>query len=165
MSTQTQRADRPSRMSLSRIASRRDVAAGLILVVVAGLTFWLNKGLDLGQLSDLGAGFMPRAAALAVGILGCILLAAACFQGDASIEKTGWKGPLLITAALAGFAALLRPAGLFPACLLLCLLSGLAAPDVRYREIIVYSIAYSATCAAIFKYLLSITISFIVLPF
>jgi Tripartite tricarboxylate transporter TctB family len=90
----------------------KDVAAGLMLVVLAAIGLWLNRQYDPGTASRMGAGYMPMLAFSVQLFIGAVVLLVGLFNGPDPLERWAWRPMLFILAAMCAFALLLNKAGL-----------------------------------------------------
>jgi Tripartite tricarboxylate transporter TctB family len=91
----------------------KDVASGLLLIVIAAIGLYLNQDHTLGSARRMGPGYMPMLVFwLQVG-LGLIVLAIGLFNGPDPLERWAWRELVLILASLCVFGLLLEKGGLF----------------------------------------------------
>lgn len=151
-----------------RIRSQQDFAAGLFMILLGVIAFVLSSDLPLGSLRQIGPGMLPKSFALICMALGVLLaLASLRFNGE---KLTGWSwggvfyvlgGACLFGLAIRGFdigPIHVPQLGLLVAGPLVILVSGLAADDMRWKELIIFAIAMTAACGLLFKYALGLPI-------
>jgi hypothetical protein len=80
----------------------KDVASGILLVLLAAVGLWLNTDHNLGSARRMGPGYMPMLAFWLQLGLGALVLILGFFSGPESLEK--WTKLDLVTMVL-GFAA------------------------------------------------------------
>jgi hypothetical protein len=141
----------------------RDGISGLLLIVVAIVALYLNRGLDFGSARSMGPGFLPRLLSIALLLSGVWIALRGCINacGDVSWQTLGtapWRGLLVVTGALLGFALILTSAGLFLSAALLIFVSGFAGGRVRWAESIVFAILMSVAVSAVFIWGLAVSI-------
>ncbi len=88
----------------------KDVASGLLLILIAAVGLWLNGDHSLGSARRMGPGYMPMLVFWFQVVLGGIVLVMAFFNGPDPLEKwTGLDASMLVIAVivgtLVGFAA------------------------------------------------------------
>lgn len=95
------------------------------LIVAFGL-FLIYRGVDLsvGQMSRIGPGFLPLCLGVVISCLGVGILFEP--QPNRDDGPPNFRGLILISLAIAAFAALVETTGLFPATAALVLLTSLA---------------------------------------
>jgi hypothetical protein len=91
----------------------KDVASGLLLIVVAVVGLWLNQDHTLGSARRMGPGYMPMLVFWIQIGLGAVVLAIGLFNGPDPLERWAWRELVLILASLCVFAVLLEKGGLF----------------------------------------------------
>jgi hypothetical protein len=135
-----------------------DVAAGLIFVLCGGWFFAASVlGLKLGSAFRMGPGFFP---AVIGGLLLCLgLVIAADGARRPSAETWGpvpWRAVMLIPAGLVLFGLVMRPLGLLPALLLLCLCAALGSGRMSPARMALVTLGMTALCIGIFSFGLGI---------
>lgn len=142
----------------SRLRAPQDAAAGVFLFAVAIFSLWQSAELTTGSLRQLGAGMVPHALAVLLALCGIVLMTSAFVADGAKLERWSLRGPLFVFGAAVLFAIVIRPLGLAIAGPLLIVVSGMASPETRWRETIVFGIVMTLLCLALFKLLLSLPI-------
>ena len=135
---------------------RQDVLGGLAVLAVAALAYWLARKLPSAAAGGMGPGALPKGLAVLLGGLGVVLL----FNSFKS-ERTGrwsFRGPLFVLGALLLFGLAVRPLGLALAGPLAIAAASLASREMRWRETLVYGLAMTAFCVALFKFALGLPI-------
>jgi len=109
------------------------IAIGLFILIVA----W---SYPLGTVTQMGPGFIPRCVAIAIILLGVVVLVidlrSAHFVG---VERPQWRGILFITAAVSVFGVLVNGLGLVPAMFLAVAISMFADNQARSPGILLYA--------------------------
>lgn len=146
----------------------QSLAAGLVLLALAALAFWLTAGLTQGTLRELGPALLPRALAAGVGLCGAALAVSGFLGAGERLEAWGLRGPLFVLAAVAAFALTIRPVelgetrtpglGLIVAGPLCVVIGGLATPEARLRELLILAFALTPFCMVLFGDLLNLPI-------
>lgn len=152
----------PARRRLVR--SPRDFLAGLCLVALALFALWAGSKLDPGSLRSPGPAMVPRATALAVGAVGLLVVAFSLLKDGAELGRWPIRGPLFVSLAVVAFALTIRSVGLAVAGPLVVIVSGAASAESRPKELVVFALAMTAFCIALFKLVLSLPIPVLVLP-
>ncbi|POR48091.1 tripartite tricarboxylate transporter TctB family protein [Bosea psychrotolerans] len=151
-----------------RIRSQQDMAAGLFMVALGVFAFLLSGDLPLGSLRQIGPGMLPKSFAVICAVLGLMLsLASLRFNGE-KLTGWAWRGVFLVLGGACLFGLAIRgfdigpihvpQLGLLVAGPLVILVSGLAADDMKWKELIIFAIAMTTACALLFKYALSLPI-------
>ena len=69
---------RPKRALLAR----QDFVGGLVVIAIAAFAYWQAADLAVGKLGGMGPGMLPKALALALAVLGAMLVADAVIRAD-----------------------------------------------------------------------------------
>lgn len=146
----------------------QSLAGGIVLILLAILALWLTRNLDQGTLGRMGPAMLPRFLAIAVGLCGIALLAFAFIRRGEALERWSLRGPFFIILAILAFAVTIRPfslggvslpgLGLVAAGPLAILISGLATPEARWRELIILALSLTPFCMVLFGDLLNLPI-------
>ena len=150
------------------VRAPQSLAAGLVLLALAALAFWLTAGLAQGSLRELGPALLPRALAAGVGLCGAALVASAFLGVGERLDAWGLRGPVFVLAAIAAFALTIRPVevggvgtpglGLIVAGPLAILIGGYATPEARLRELLILGFSLTPFCMVLFGDLLNLPI-------
>ena len=155
---------RGGRAARRRVRAPQDLAAGLSLLVMAGLALWASADLDAGTLRAMGPGMLPRSVAVLVGVVGLLLVAFAFLRAGEPLQRWAWRGPLFLTLGILGFALTIRSVGLAVAGPLVAMVGGAASPESRPRELAIFAVAITAFCILLFRVLLRLPIPVLSLP-
>ena len=85
----------------------KDLASGVILIVIAVVGLWLNTD------HAMGPGYMPWLVFMLQLVLGAVVLAMALFNGPDPLEGWAWRELALVLLSMCVFALLLERGGLF----------------------------------------------------
>jgi hypothetical protein len=151
-------------MAQARIQAPQDFVGGASLVAVSLVALWASRDLASGHLSSPGPGLLPRALAVAVGLVGAALVLLAFLRRGEPVGRWPVRGPIFICLGLACFALTIRVPGLCIAGPAAVLVSGAASPETRYRELALFALALTAVCVGLFRYLLHLPIPILILP-
>lgn len=153
--------------SAHKIRSTRHLVGGLLIIAIAIPAFILSGKLTQGTPYEMGPGLFPRWLSIVLGLCGLALVAAS-FRGPVErFNFAGWRGPVLVTLAIVGFALTLRPfplfgglstpgGGLLIAGPIALILSSFATPDARLRELVILALGMTAFCMVLFGDLLNL---------
>lgn len=146
----------------------QNVAAGLMLLILAGIALWLVQDLNQGTLRAIGPALLPRALAVGVGLCGAALLIAGFIREGEPLERGTIRGPLFVMIAIAAFALTIRPVqlgafttpglGLVVAGPLAIFISGFATPEAWVRELLVLALSLTPFCMILFGDALNLAI-------
>lgn len=151
-----------------RIRSTQDLAAGLFMIVLAGLALFLSRDLPTGTLRQIGPGMLPKAFAWICAGLGALLAFNSLRYNGDKLAGWSWRGVIFVLGAAVVFGLTIRgfeigplkvpQLGMLVSGPLVVLISGLAAEDVRLKELVIFAIAMTTGCALLFKYALGLPI-------
>jgi hypothetical protein len=151
-----------------RVRSTQDLAAGLFMIALAGLAYFLARDLSTGTLRQIGPGMLPKAFAAICGGLGALLAFNSLRYNGEKLAGWSWRGVLFVLGAAVVFGLTIRgfeigplqvpQLGMLVSGPLVVLISGLAAEDVKIKELVIFAAAMTAGCALLFKYALGLPI-------
>lgn len=127
-----------------------DLLAGLLLASFGGIGVWLGSGYALGTAARMGPGFFPLLVSGALLTFG-LLTSVVAFVADEPLEGNWALRPLvLVLAAVAVFALVLRPFGLIVAIMALVGVSALGGRGSRLVETALLAIGLSGFAVLLF---------------
>jgi hypothetical protein len=145
-----------------RVRSTQDLAAGLFMIALAALAYYLARDLSTGTLRQIGPGMLPKSFAVICGGLGVLLAFNSLRYNGERLGGWSWRsilfvlgGPILFALVIRGFdlGPIHVPSlGLVVAGPLVVLFSGLAAEDRSLKELVIFAIAMTIGCSLLFKY-------------
>jgi putative tricarboxylic transport membrane protein len=138
--------------------ARTNVVAGLALVALGAVAFWLTAGLAGSRGPLLGPGSLPRATAGILVGLGVLIAVIGWLRENDAAPRWRWRGPLFLLGGVLVFALLVRTLGLAVATPAAILVGGLASPETRPVESVVFAVALTAFCIGLFRYALGLPI-------
>ncbi|MCK0209176.1 tripartite tricarboxylate transporter TctB family protein [Starkeya koreensis] len=115
------------------VKSPKDVASGLLLILLAAFFAWQALDLPMGRAIRMGPGYFPMILAGLLGFLGLLVLIGGltvpAAEEDAGIgfRRWPWQALGLVTLAVVVFGLGIRPLGLGPSMGLAVFLSALAS--------------------------------------
>lgn len=146
----------------------RERLAGLSLVAFGLFALWAGSDLPFMTEDGVGSGLLPRALAIIMTLLGVVQIAV---TWNTPQETAGtWPvrdmlpvlvGVFLFAITIRGFdfgAFSVPVLGMAVATPLAVFLSGMAAKDVRYQELFIFTIAMTAVCIGLFRYALGLSL-------
>lgn len=140
------------------IRAPREFAAGLCLIALAGFALWATADLDTGQLTAVGPGMLPRSIAVLLGVAGLGFAVAGLIRDGAALERWTWRGPVLVTLGVVGFALTIRTVGLALAGPVVVMVGGAGSSEARAKELAIFALAATLFSIGLFRYALGLPI-------
>jgi hypothetical protein len=148
---------------------RQNVAAGLVLIALAGLALWLTADLPRGTLRTAGPAMLPQAVAILMAICGAVLAACGWLRGsEDAVAPWSLRGPFFVTLGIALFALTIKPIhfggfdtvelGLIVSGPLAIIVGGHASPQARLRDLIILALTLTPLCMLLFGDMLNLPI-------
>ena len=138
------------------LKNNKDFLAGLLLLGIGGLGFYMALDYPFGSALRMGPGYFPR-------VLAGILMAFGLFvliRGLISKEKVrgvwGWKPLAFIVISLVVFAFVMDKFGLIPALVAMFFIAAFGGHEFRFIEVLILTIVMSAFAVVVFVYLLGL---------
>lgn len=151
-----------------RIRSTQDFAAGIFMILLSLVALFFSRDLPVGTLRQLGPGMLPVSFAVICIGLGLALSVNSLRYNGEKLEGWSWKGVFLVLGGACVFGLTIRgfdigpisvpSLGLLVSGPLVMLIAGLAADDLDFKQLALFTIGMSAACIALFKYALSLPI-------
>lgn len=146
-------------MDVTTKPNRHDVMAGGIFIAIAVFFAIQGARYEFGTAIKMGPGFFPVVLALFLGALGIAVIFGGLRNSEAAAAgPVPWRAILLISVALALFAAGARTLGLVPLVFLCTAITALASPKNSPMSAIVMGLVMTALCYLVFKIGLSVSI-------
>ncbi len=92
--------------------SAKDVAFGILLLLIAAGGLYINQDYELGRASRMGPGYMPMLVFGLISLFGVGMIVIGLRSGPDPLEKWAWRELGLILGSLTAFAAFLDKLGL-----------------------------------------------------
>lgn len=127
-----------------------DLAFGVLLIAVGAIAWVLVADLPVGTATSMGPGYVPRGLALMIAAFGIVQSARALIADHVPFPATALRPVLLVGASVAAFALLLRVAGLAATSVVVVMVAGYAAYDVRLRENLLLAVGLAVFSVALF---------------
>jgi len=143
-----------------QIRNQKDFWSGVLFTVV-GLAFaGLAREYDLGSAQRMGPGYFPTVLGLLLAVLGLVLgiRALAVETRDGKVERLQLGSLAWVLGAVALFGALLRPAGLVVALVVLIFVSAFGSHDFRLKETALLTVGLVILILVVFIWGLKLTI-------
>lgn len=146
------------RVKLSDYSAVLSIAA---IAAIAAIVGWLLMAAGVENLF----GLQPVAAVFTLlYIVTMLWLVRMSVKAPAWLDRSGLRGPIFVVGGLLAFALTVRSVGLIVAGPLLAFISGSASSETRVKELLIFAIAMTALCIALFKYALKLPMPVLIIP-
>jgi hypothetical protein len=136
-------------MKRSRLVSQDMLSALFVLALgTAGLAALGNA--EIGTATEMGTGYLPRLVTLLVLGGGLVLLALALLRDGSPLPVLRPKSVILISLAVAIFAATIDQFGVIVAVIGSVMVASLASPESRWHETLMLTACIAAGAVAVF---------------
>jgi Tripartite tricarboxylate transporter TctB family len=151
------------------LKSPQDFAAGLTLVAIAALAFFVALPLPFSQAAGVGSGMLPKATAVILGGLGALILLGSFVTDGERLTPWSLREIALVLGGVLVFAMTIRgitlpggfkvPAlGLAIAGPLTILIAAQADRTTRFVESVIFAVLLTAACVVLFRLILRLPI-------
>ncbi|HVW52147.1 MAG TPA: tripartite tricarboxylate transporter TctB family protein [Trinickia sp.] len=131
--------------------NKRDIWAGLLLVVLGGAVCYQSRSYGIGTLGQMGPGFFPAALGVLLLIVGALI---AVTSKDAAVltrpSAAAWRGAALVLLSVLAFVAAAAHLGLLPATFSAVAIAGFADRRNSLRDVLVMAGVLTLFCYVVF---------------
>lgn len=115
----------------------RDIIGGGLFTLIGLGAYLIALGYNPGTALNMGPGYLPRAVAGAMVVLGLVqIIGALRNKGQRDlVDGFNWRALILILGAIVAFAVLVKPAGIIPAVSLMIVIAWFADPVRNLRHL------------------------------
>lgn len=148
---------------LRKYHRHEDMFCGIAMILFAIFIMWVARGYPVGNASEMGPGYFPRALCVIVAFLGGALIVGDLLKSGprAEPEERLKARPILtIAASYIVFGLTLNVVGLLPALVLLVVISAFAIPGRKLWEVVLLVVAMQAMALSMW-YLVQISVPLI----
>jgi putative tricarboxylic transport membrane protein len=138
------------------VRAPQDFYGGVVLVMLATVALVASAELPGQRGFAFGPGTAPRLFAGVLMALGAAVAIVGVSVEGPQIEKYKLRGPILVIAAILGFAAMIRQLGLVPATFITFMVAILGSREMRWIESVIAAAAMTLFCVLLFVYLLNL---------
>ena len=155
----------PARSGSRRIVrGPQDAAAGAVVIVIAALVLHALSRISTTSYSTFSPALFPRVCTYGIVAGGLLLMVRGIIKEGPGLEKWPLRPVILVTLAVVAFGVVTPVLGYAIAGLLLLIISGLAARDVRFPALLGMSVVLIVASVALFSFLLKLTMPVLILP-
>ena len=134
------------------LRNNKDFFAGLLLLGIGALGFYLALGYPFGTAIRMGPGYFPRVLSVILMVFGLFVLIRGILSPEKVIGKWGWKPLAFITVALVAFGFLMERFGLIPALVVMFFVAALGGHEFRVVEVLILTVLMSVFAVGVFVY-------------
>lgn len=135
-----------------KLTDNKDFLAGLLMVTIGGLAFWMALDYPFGSALRMGPGYFPR-------VLAGIFIAFGIYVGLRGLRAAemvkgvwGWKALAFITASFVAFGWLMDRIGFVPSLVVLFFLATPAGHEFKLKEVIILTAVMTLFAYLVFIY-------------
>jgi hypothetical protein len=143
-----------------RIKNFKDFYTGLLFMLFGVAFAWGAVKYSMGTAAKMGPGYFPFILGGLLTLLGVIVFTRSLVSesDDSRVGRIFFKPGVLMFSSIAAFALLLRTAGLVASIFAIILISSLASPESRFKEMLISAIVLCIASLAMFVYGLNLQI-------
>jgi putative tricarboxylic transport membrane protein len=138
----------------------RDLWAGIVFVVFGLAALVSGADLQIGTAAEMGEGYVPRAMAIALIVLGALIALPAwrrsAARSNVSLGRIRWRPLFFLTAAILVFVSALEPLGLVAAIALSVATANFAGQPLRPAPLVILIVVLSVAVTAVFTWALGL---------
>lgn len=133
-----------------KLYDNKDFLAGLLMVGVGGIAFYMALDYPFGSSLRMGPGYFPRVLAGIMIAFG-IYIGARGMRNPEKVEGIwGWKALALVSAAFIAFGWLMDHIGFVPSLVVLFFTAAFAGHEFRWKEVAVLTVIMIVFAWAVF---------------
>lgn len=140
----------------SDLLNNKDFLAGLMMIAIAVVAFWMALDYPFGSAVRMGPGYFPRVLAGIMFAFGVFVLVRGLITKERVQGAWGWKPLAFITLSLLVFGWLMDRIGLIPALVAMFFVSAYGGPEFKLKEVCILTVIMVILGWVIFIYLLGL---------
>ena len=129
------------------LVSNKDFLAGLLMIVIGGIAFYMALDYPFGSALRMGPGYFPRVLAGIFIAFGIFVGLRGLLAGEKVEGVWGWEALAVISGSFWAFGWLMDRVGLIPSLVVLFFVSAFAGHEFKLKEVIIL-----ATVMILFAY-------------
>lgn len=142
----------------------QDVVSGIVTILLAIGTLIALARIPQTSFQAIAPDLFPRLCAYGLILGGILLIIRGVVVGSGTVSLPSARTLGTILAGVVVFGALAPVAGYAPAGLLTLIISGLGSPDLKFRQLVVFSLSLILFSVFLFSYVLRLNMPILVLP-
>lgn len=136
----------------SDLLNNKDFLAGLLLLAIGGIGFYMALDYPFGTTQRMGPGYFPRVLAGTLMAFGLFVLVRGVAAGVKVKGVWGFKALTFITLSLVVFGWTMDRFGMIPALVLMFFVSAYAGHEFKWKEVVILTALMTAAAIGIFIY-------------
>ncbi len=132
------------------VLNNKDVWAGLMLIAIGAAAMFFARNYPFGTALRMGPGYFPMLLGGLLILFGLYTFASGLRSGERIAESWSLRALVIVPLSLVLFGVLVERAGFVPAMIVLIFGSATASTEFRFVEVLLFSLALTALCAAVF---------------
>jgi hypothetical protein len=132
------------------VLSNKDVWAGLMLIAIGAAAMFFARNYPFGTALRMGPGYFPMILGGLLILFGLYTFASGLRSGERIAGSWSPRALVIVPLSLVLFGVLVERAGFVPAMIVLIFGSATASTEFRFVEVLLFSLALTALCAAVF---------------
>jgi hypothetical protein len=135
---------------MTHAGGSRDIAAGVPVILFGAAGLWLARAYPFGVLTDMGPGFLPVIASLALVATGIAISLGHRESGSAG--RLAWRASLFVFAAMIAFGLAIERLGLVVSTFGTTVICAYATSEARWKEAVPLGVGFAIFAVLVFVY-------------
>jgi len=136
----------------SDLLNNKDFLAGLLMLAIGGIGFYMALDYPFGSTQRMGPGYFPRVLAAILMLFGIYVLVRGAKGGEKVKGIWGFKPLAFISLSLVVFGYAMDHLGFVPALVVMFFVSAYAGHEFRWKEVVILTIVMVVAAVGIFIY-------------
>ncbi|MEO8441413.1 MAG: tripartite tricarboxylate transporter TctB family protein [Betaproteobacteria bacterium] len=134
------------------LRNNKDFFAGLLMLGIGAVGFYLALGYSFGTAVRMGPGYFPRVVSVIIMAFGLFVLIRGILTADKVKGYWGWKPLAFITASLVVFGFVMERFGLIPALVVMFFVAALGGHEFKAIEVLILTVLMTVFAVGVFVY-------------
>ena len=134
----------------SLIKHPKDFYAGLMYAAIGLAAILIARDYNMGSSIRMGPGYFPTILGSLLLVTGAISMIRGFFRRGEIVSQFSWRNLLLVLGSIVFFGITVRGAGIFPALIMLVLVSAYASDEFKLKTTLILAVIASALSALVF---------------
>ena len=138
------------------LSDNKDFLAGLLLLVVGGIGFYMALDYPFGSALRMGPGYFPRVLSGILMGFGAFVLIRGLMHAERVKGKWGWKPLAFILVGLVVFGFVMERFGIVPALVAMFIIAAFGGHEFKLVEVLILTAIMTTFSIIVFVYLLGL---------